>query len=190
MRRSAAFLRANSEAYEWLVEKIQAMDPRKETEAVLGRVALAARFAAEFHPGRFADGAIENLALEIGVELDRLMAEDGGFALPVARKESRRRVLHVASVVYGIGGHTRMLYHWVRNDQSSCHSVVLLNQRDESILQWLSEPIPQWLSEAVRSSGGDLVVFPPGSPLCQQSKMAEGNGEAECGPCRAASSSV
>ena len=166
----AAFLRANSEAYEWLVEKIQAMDLRKETEAVLGRVALAARFAAVFHPGRFADGAIENLALQIGVELDHLLAKDGGFALPVAPKESRRRVLHVASIVHGIGGHTRMLYHWVRNDQGSCHSVVLLNQRDGPILPWLSEPVPQWLSEAVQSSGGDLVVFPPGSPLCNKAK--------------------
>jgi glycosyltransferase involved in cell wall biosynthesis len=159
---SAAFLRANDAAYEWLVETIQVMDLRKEAEAVLGRVILAARFAARFHAGRFADGAIENLALKIGMQLGPLKAEDRGFSLPVAPRVSRRRVLHVASVVYGIGGHTRMLYHWVRNDRSSCHSVVLLNQRNE--------PIPRWLYGAVQRSGGDLMAFPPGAVLCDKAK--------------------
>ena len=96
---NAGFLRANSEAYEWLVGKIQKMDLRREAEAVLRRLAFAAQFAAKFHSGRFADGAIENLAFKIGSELDELLAEYGGFVYLGARKESRRRVLHVASFV-------------------------------------------------------------------------------------------
>ena len=48
------------------------MDRRKQAEAVLSRVAMAAGLAAKFHPGRFADGAIENVAFEIGVRLDGL----------------------------------------------------------------------------------------------------------------------
>ena len=156
------FLQANSEAYEGLVRKIQTMDLRKETEAVLDRVLLAAQFAVQFHPGRFVDGGIENVALEIGRELGSFTAEENGFALPVTRKEDRRRVLHVASSVLGIGGLTRMLYNWARNDKSSCHSLALINQSDV--------PIPLWLSEAVRSGGGDLVVLPKGSRLCQKAK--------------------
>ena len=156
----AAFLRANAEAYEWLVEKIKKVDLRKEKEAVLERVALAADFAANFHPGRFADGAIENLALEIGTELGAIVRDDGGFAFPTTRQDGRRRVLHVASEVFGIGGHTRMLCHWVRMDRSSCHSVVIVNQGDN--------PIPSWLPEAVQSNGGNLVVFQQGSHLCQK----------------------
>lgn len=159
----AAFLRANSEAYEWLVERVQAMDPRKEAEAVLRQVVAAARFAAVFHPGRFADGAIENVALEIGTELGDFVTGGGGFRLPVVRKQSRRRVLHVVTDVLGIGGHTRMLYHWVRADRSSCHSVVLVDQRDVV-------PVPRWLSEAVQTSGGDLVVLPAVSDLCRKAK--------------------
>jgi glycosyltransferase involved in cell wall biosynthesis len=157
-----AFLRANSEIYEWLAEMAQRMDRPKKSEAMLSRVATAASFAAVFHPGRFADGTIENLALELGARPGEPVAEDGGLTLPVIRKESRRRVLHVASHVLGIGGHTRMLYHWVRNDQDSCHSLVLVRQRDLAI--------PQWLAETVRKSGGDLVVFPTASRLCQKAK--------------------
>jgi glycosyltransferase involved in cell wall biosynthesis len=158
-----AFLWANSEIYEWLVEKAQNRARPKKTEAVLSRVASAAGFAAMFHPGRFADGAIENLALEIGAELNVLLAQSGDFALPVVRKEDCcRRVLHVASHVLGIGGHTRMLHHWVRNDQDSCHSLVLVRQRDL--------PIPKWLVKAVRKSGGHLLVFRPVSHLCEKAK--------------------
>lgn len=158
-----AFLQANNEAYEWLVEKIQSMDSRVDAEAVLQKIVVAARFAAIFHPGRFADGAIENVAFEIGTKLRDDVAEGGGFLLPVARNESRRRILHVATDVLGIGGHTRMLCHWVREDRSSCHSVLLLSQPEET-------PIPSWLSDAVKSSGGELLVFPMLSGLCQKAK--------------------
>ena len=159
----SAFLLANSQAYEWLIRKIGAIDRRNKMEVVLHHVRMAARFAAEFHPGRFADGAIENIALEIGAELDGIAAQDGGLGLPVAREGSRRRVLHVASSVLGIGGLTRMLYHWIRNDQTSCHSIVVVNQ--PGVI-----PVPRWLSEAVQNRGGHLVLFPPGSNLCQKAQ--------------------
>ena len=161
LAKQSAFLQANSEAYECLVARIQVMDLLKEAEAVLGQVALAARFASKFHPGRFADGAIETPALEIGAALGDLVVEDGGFVLPVARKENRRRVLHVATTAVGIGGHTRMLCHWIRNDQSSFHSVALVNQ---------DVPVPLSLSKVVQNGGGDLLVFPRESHLCQKAK--------------------
>lgn len=56
---NAGFLRANSDAYEWLLGQLQKMDLRKGAEAVLGRLAFAAQFAAEFHSGSFANGATE-----------------------------------------------------------------------------------------------------------------------------------
>jgi len=158
----SAFLLGNSDAYERLVAKIQVMNLRKEAEVVLERVAFTEAFAARHHPGRFADGAIENIALEIGDELGDLTGEVGGFALPVVRKDGRRRVLHVTYGVEAVGGHTRMLYHWIRNDQSSCHSLVLTDQRNR--------PIPPWLSGVVQHAGGQLVVFPQRSRLYRKAK--------------------
>jgi hypothetical protein len=51
-------------------------------------LAFDTQFAAEFHSGRFADGAIENLAFEIGPELDELFAEYEGFVCPSDSRES------------------------------------------------------------------------------------------------------
>jgi len=163
IRPTDAFLKANNEAYEWLVKKTQTMESRVDAEAVLKNIAAAARFAAIFHPGRFADGAIENIAFEIGSKLESDAAEDGEFLLPLARQENRRRILHVATDVLGIGGHTRMLYHWIQKDRGSCHSVLLLNQPETT-------PIPLWLSDAVKSNGGELLVFPTLSKLSQKAK--------------------
>ena len=65
----AGFLRANSDIYEWLVDRAAATSQKADAEAALRDVAIAARFAAAFHPGRFADGAIENIAFRIGRQL-------------------------------------------------------------------------------------------------------------------------
>ncbi|MDI1232185.1 MAG: glycosyltransferase family 4 protein [Methylobacter sp.] len=159
----SSFLQANSEAYEWMVEKIHTIDRRIEPETVLRQIVAAARFAAVFHPGRFADGTLENLALDIGAELDEIPTEIQINGLSNLHKQNRRRVLHVATEVLGVGGHTRMLYHWVCNDYNSCHSLVLVNQRDITA-------IPNWLSEAIQSSGGELVIFPAESELCQKAR--------------------
>jgi glycosyltransferase involved in cell wall biosynthesis len=155
-----AFLRANSEAYEYLVEKILAIDRSTDVEGVLRHIERAAQFAVESYPGRLADGAIENLALQIGAELDTSAVGKQSFSLPPAPYAGRRRILQVVTAVSDIGGHTRMLHYWIGKDRSSCHSLVLLNQG--------KAPIPRWLSEAVRTSGGTVIVFPPESPLCQK----------------------
>jgi len=153
-----SFLMANDDVYERLVAKIQVMDIRKETEIILGGVTSAAQVAERFHTGRFSDGAIENLALEIGAQLDKLVTEKGILTLPVAREDHRRRVLHVIPV-FAIGGHMPLLYHWMRNDRNSCHSVILMNHQGD---------VPSQLSEAVRSSGGDLVILPSNSRIGQK----------------------
>ncbi len=155
-----ALLQANNNAYEYLVSKIPITRRPTCVEAVLGNIQKAAQFAVESHTGRFADGSIENVALQIGVDLESVTTANQDFLLPFAHHESRRRILHVATAVFEIGGHTRMLHHWIRKDLSSCHSIVLLNQDNEVI--------PQWLSEAVRDSGGTIIALPPEARICQK----------------------
>jgi glycosyltransferase involved in cell wall biosynthesis len=157
-----AFLQANSDAYEWLISKIDSLGAMNDREAVLRQVVSTAHFAGVCHPGRFADGSIENIGLQIGSSLTS--GRSGAPHLPQSsvRENSRRRILHVAGFVVGVGGHSRMLYHWLRNDRSSCHSVVLSDQ---------IEPIPHWFSEAVQAGGGDLLQLPPSLPLCERSSQ-------------------
>jgi hypothetical protein len=150
---SSVFLLANSEIYQRLVTDIRSMGGLHDTESLLERVRAAASFAAQFHPGRFADGAIETIAQEVGADLSRFASGLQGLPFPIARQgERRRRILHVASQVAGVGGHTRMLHHWVRNDRTSRHSLVVVHQTGE----W----IPRWLAESVRDSGSEPIIFP------------------------------
>jgi glycosyltransferase involved in cell wall biosynthesis len=167
-----AFLQANSEAYEWLVEKIQAMDQQAEAEAVLSSVERAAWFAGYFHTGRFSDGAIENLVLNIGANIERHAVEwKEEFQLPVVRKDGRRRVLHVAPGL-AMGGHKQLLYHWICNDRSSSHSLMLVDHIGD---------VPSQFSAVIRSSGGVLVTLPQGSHHCQKAlwlrEMARRNAD-------------
>lgn len=118
----------------------------------------AAAYAAGHHPGRFTDGAVENVALELGAELQEGAASlTAAATLHAPRGSRRRRVLHVASTVMPVGGLTRMIHHWVRHDASSCHSLVLTDQR--------RLPVSDWLAKGVIDRGGGLASMPVSVPL-------------------------
>jgi glycosyltransferase involved in cell wall biosynthesis len=154
-------LQSNSSAYEWFVSKIQKMDRQNDAEAILQAVERAGWFAGNFHPGRFSDGAIENLAFSIGESLDAHAVESKEELIPAVRKDGRRRVLHVTPLI-AIGGHKQLLYHWICNDRTSCHSLMLINHTGD---------VPERFSEAIRDSGGSLVTLPSNAQLCQKARL-------------------
>lgn len=146
------FLQTNSEAYEWIVKKLNGIPRHKDGEAVLHQIQKAAEFAARFHTGRFADGAIENVGFEIGLALGETGVSGESISDSIVSGRSNRRILHVAYDVLGVGGLTRMLHYWVKHDHTSCHSIALINQGDKVV--------PQWLCEAVSRNGGHLFILP------------------------------
>jgi hypothetical protein len=155
-------LQANSRAYEWLVSRAQAWHRRDEVDHAIAGVQRAATFAANFHAGRFADGAIENIVLELGSARSEASGQPviGDSVVPSG---GTRRVLHVASDVLPLGGHTRMLFHWVRNDRSSRHSLVLLRQGDGSV--------PGWLVEAIAANGGQTLILPERVGMLEKARV-------------------
>jgi glycosyltransferase involved in cell wall biosynthesis len=125
----------------------------------------AAWSAIRYHTGRFADGGIENVALSLGVDLDARWAAAGDgppFRPSRAEPTSRRRILHVATTVEGVGGHTRVIKNWIRLDPVSCHSLLIVRQGGAEV--------PSWLLETVQRSGGNLVVLPMGAPPSAKAK--------------------
>lgn len=148
----------NDEAYRWLVREAQVSAASLDAETTLAKIADAARFAAGFHTGRFADGSIENLALQIGASLtDREPAPS-----PQRRLDGRRRVLQFASHLARIGGHTRMLYNWIKYDPDSCHTVVVSSQGGKDV--------PAGFAEAVAANGGQLVILPEDVGLLEKAR--------------------
>lgn len=146
---SDGYLRANAAAYDWLVRRILATGREKDPEALLASVQRAALFAGQFHAGRFADGNLENVAFAFGASLEKGQPASTTFRLPAGNPARRRHLLHVATRTPSLAGHTRMLAHWINSDETSRHSVVVLDQE--------ADPCPSWLSDGVRASGGGLV---------------------------------
>ncbi|RYE38665.1 MAG: hypothetical protein EOP21_11830, partial [Hyphomicrobiales bacterium] len=156
------FLEANSQAYEWLVERVLRLADVLDEEALLRQIEHIARFAVSFHSGRFADGAIENLALNVGSRLTETSARSPFADRYPSAKGKARRILHVSNRVEGVGGHTRLMAHWIRGDQNTCHSILLLDQENIAI--------PDWLADAVHQSGGTFFELPSDATLGQKAK--------------------
>ena len=151
--------------YKDLVNHIHKFDFEKDAEIVLKWIGFTADFAQNSHTGRFADGRIENIALEIGRKLDYLISKENDdnkiSNMPHFSKLSQRHVLHIATTVYKTGGHTRLINNWMRNDVDSIHSLLLINQITD---------LPDWLVQIVQRNGGNLIILPPRTPLLLKAK--------------------
>jgi glycosyltransferase involved in cell wall biosynthesis len=129
-------------------------------ELLLQGVARAAQFAQEFHPGRFADGRLDNVVLALGADLERLTPPPAIDA-PVAPR-GRCRILHVSTAVFGVGGHTRTLKNWVETEPESVHWLFLTEQA--------GRPVPDWLQQAF-GRGGAVIVAPDGLGRLQRARL-------------------
>ena len=158
-RTAGTFLRRSVRFYEGLVAQVLRLAAEGDDERTLRWIRLAAEVAWAAHPGRLSDERLEAVALAIGQRLEPLPTVEER-ASPGRR--AGRHVLHVATAVAGAGGHTRLLENWVKADDASVHSLLLLDQD--------GKPIPPALADRVAGSGGEAIVVPPGTSLLEQAR--------------------
>src|SRR2546423_1514600 len=115
-------LERNNESYERMLDFVRA--PEAWPCGLLATIVeQIADFAAANHPGRFADGTLENPLLHIGSSLNK--TDEGSsrtwrHLIPIPGKElGRRNILHMATRVHSIGGQTRTIKNWVKDDPHS-----------------------------------------------------------------------
>lgn len=94
---------------------------RPEAAAVGGQI--AATFAWLNHSGIFASAGLETLLRTIGTALPASATS----ALRTPRSE-RLRILHVATQLYGTGGHTQMIVRWLDQERATQHRLCLTRQ--------------------------------------------------------------
>lgn len=94
------------------------------------------------HPGFFADDRLEQLLARIG-----LATTTRGLSWRAGGSDWPRRVLHVLTEVYSIGGHTRLVWRWIEADRRRRHCVVLTRHRPPG-------PLPPPLLAATQATGG------------------------------------
>ena len=159
-----SFLRRCVSTYEAMTKHVLTLEMRGNDEETLKALGLTATLGWLAHPGRYADERLEAVALRAGRRLECLedKAEPGKVSRPRARN-GRRRVLHVATTVYESGGHTRLIESWMRNDDSSAHSLVLLHQRGHGVRAELSR--------SISTSGGELIILPDEGPLLDKARL-------------------
>ncbi|MQA28889.1 MAG: glycosyltransferase [Luteitalea sp.] len=146
-RASASYLRCAALA--------ASLDPERSPEALLQVVKVAARIAAEFHCFRFADGLIENQALRVASVLPPRVLPAQLSIASCGKRSRARRVLHVASCVFDVGGHSRMIAEWAARDVDTTHFLVTTHQEGAP---------PPSLARAIQDTGGQTWVLGYSSP--------------------------
>jgi hypothetical protein len=110
---------------------------------VYGQIAA---FYAQFNPcGLFVSPELERLLFAIG---EKAVRES---RVPVKSKsltKTPKNILHVATSINGIGGHSKMLRRWIQQDTERSHSLVLTQG------SW--EVLPEILRDAVFNSKGKI----------------------------------
>lgn len=135
---------------------------RAKGAAADGQVDLAVRWcihgatlAGLSNPGFFYSHEMEQLLSDIGrsrlTSADKALHVSGEF----------KRFLHVLTVAYESGGHTRAVSRWIdtctRHAPGEQHSILLSTQNES--------PIPAWLTESVQKSGGEIIDLAMGLSL-------------------------
>jgi len=139
-------LAKNSLAYELGLREVEKLE--HSPEACCREISRLVQLTTSFHSGRFADGALENILYRFGQELAR--KERTSVRELYAREKGG--TLHVASHLYEVGGHSRVISDWMARDKSTKHSLAIL---------W-GEGIPRFLEEKMRAHA-DNVFCPPTS---------------------------
>lgn len=138
----------NRQCFTWCIERAHQSRLSGDLDSAL-RWLGAGCFFVSYGTGFFglvADDTIENEIAAIG----SVIAEQ---PTQPHRSGEIRRVLHVLTEAYTIGGHTKLCRLWVEFDQSREHHAVVVNQR---------LPLPENLRQTVESFGrGTLTVFEP-----------------------------
>jgi hypothetical protein len=144
---AARLLAANDFVYRRLLGEVERLRSRNDAR-LLPFIELVARFAWEAHPGRLADGALDNILLEIGQGLAEAPAM--AAAGTVRAVPGTSRTLHVASELYVTGGHSRVLAKWVQRDLSSSHHIVVTRQPGD---------LPPFLTAIAAERGALLTIL-------------------------------
>lgn len=112
-------------------------------ENVIKFIFAAGEIAYSYHPGIYVSGEAESMLLECAKILPEVQIKINS----INKNVNIRKVLHILSEGYAIGGHTRLANNWIIKDANSVHSIVTT---------WQSDTLPEWIRDSVIQSGGTI----------------------------------
>jgi hypothetical protein len=118
-------LAGNRETFEWFLAQARgARDAGRDNDAAV-YAQMAAHSAWTNHAGLFSSSPLEGLLQQIGTQQAARSPRAPRAGSPAGTTAGR--ILHVATTLYGTGGHTRMVARWLSQD-ASAQDVVLTRQ--------------------------------------------------------------
>jgi glycosyltransferase involved in cell wall biosynthesis len=110
--------------------------------------AIAAEYACGKHSGLFVSSELEQVLMTIG---QRAISTSIDHHQSVSRSKQPRNILHVATSVMSIGGLSRMMWRWIKQDNERSHSLVLTRH--------LGNKVPNILRDAISNSQGKIYFL-------------------------------
>lgn len=140
----------NFEFFRILLTQAKALVERGKYDEAAVSGEMAAAFACGQPCGFFVSFELEQVLLKIGKQAIKSHSYQRQNLSP-SQSHRPKNVLHVCTSVMSIGGHSRMLWRWMQQDQESIHSLALTKQE--------SHEIPQVLQDCVSKSDGKIYIL-------------------------------
>jgi glycosyltransferase involved in cell wall biosynthesis len=118
-------IQKNFEEFSSLVAQAKDLVQRGKYNEAAAYADIAASYAFRRHCGIFVSPELEHVLLTIG---KKAITSSHRPSKKTLLPEKPMRILHVATSVWDIGGHSRMLWRWIEQDTNRSHSVVLTRQ--------------------------------------------------------------
>ena len=138
----------NAEVFQRLVRRAESRERVGAVDEAVAWAQAAATFASRNHVGLFASAPLERLLARIGRRAGKSFPLESRGTRPGGG--GRRRVLHIVTRTYTVGGHTRLLERWMRLDTASVHSLAVTQQN--------SAELSKEVVAACESSGGSVCI--------------------------------
>ncbi len=166
---ASRFLEASRLRFDATVERAARLFARGARMEAAVWSQIAAHFATYRHTGLYASDALESLLSAMAETVETVGESRSGAAstsTSMRRPDlsGRRRTLHVLTRALPVGGHTRAVERWVRNDGASVHALVATAQ---------TESLPAWLTRAIDAAGGfyESLALPPRDLLWRAARL-------------------
>jgi len=139
-----ALLDGHFSTFRSLVEQARALFRENKSNSAAAFAQIAADYAWKNPPGQLASPELEQMLRDLG----RKFLPARSTTSQSTSRSTPKRILHVLTTAYPLGGHTRFVWRWIRQDSGRAHSIVLTGQRGAKV--------PTQLEQAVKTAGGGI----------------------------------
>jgi hypothetical protein len=136
-------LNRNNIFYNYFLEKkILKVRNTISKDELLERIILLSKFSWRNHSGYYFDGRLENILFDYGRNLDRYVDKKrvDSYVVKIFTEKMDCTILHVATQLYEVGGHTRVLYQFLKRHKDRKQILVLTDQTGE---------VPKWFIDGL-----------------------------------------